>query len=563
MPHAPQDLSGALASYDESLSRLERTIRDFEDVDMTPGGSPDLADRAQEMLWAFLSPGELHRRAGGASDMLDSSRIGAAIITASGLICEANAAAERHDGLTVGRTLADCGIEPVGTRVFKALSLSPEADASRSHQIAQIHTRSATGGDSGVRTVFLSPQPVAAGTDPRWLMILSPPPVPDEAFALITEAFGLSETETAIAIAFVRGQSLRQIADQRDRSYATIRNQFQAVLEKTDCATQVDLVQLATSLSLMQGAVRSFEGRAAAPARIDAADIPLRLPRPGGRQLEVRIDGDPGGRPVLNLFSLFGPGVTPAIARRLRTRGICLVSPWRPGFGGTDRPRAAEDWNACFASDVRALLDGLEIERCAVLARASASQSFYELALRLPDRIARGTVVNGLVPRRYIAGKRAASRWTTTLMSASFVSYPVARMILAAGEKLLRRSDTVSFLQKMYDHSPSDRAALGDPDVAASILNGVADVVRQGLDAGVNDIVSGFAAWTTDLGALEMPITLYHGRDDPNVPFDSVAEFARDNGQCMTLVPEDGGGQLCFSHIDRVLDLAVGDAPHA
>ncbi|WP_298435257.1 hypothetical protein [uncultured Jannaschia sp.] len=559
MPQAPRDPSGALASYDESLSRLERTIRDFEEVDPKPGGSPDLADRAQEMLWAFLSPGELHRRADGASDMLDSSRIGAAIITASGLICEANAAAETHDGLTVGRTLADCGIEPVGTRVFKALSQSPEADAPRRHQIAQIHT----GSDGGVRTVFLSPQPVAPGTDPRWLMILSPPPVPIEAFALITDAFGLSETETAIAGAFVRGQSLRQIADQRGRSYATIRNQFQAVLEKTDCATQVDLVQLATSLSLMQGAVRSFEGRAAAPARIDAADTPLCLPRPGGRRLEVRIDGDPGGRPVLNLFSLFGPGVTPAIAGKLRARNICLVSPWRPGFGGTDRPRASEDWNACFASDVRTLLDSLEIKRCAVLARASASQSFYELALRLPDRIASGTVVNGLVPRRYIAGKRAASRWTTTLMSASFVSYPVARMILAAGEKLLRRSDTVSFLQKMYDHSDSDRAALGDPDVAASILNGVSDVVRQGLDAGVNDIVSGFAAWMTDLGALDVPITLYHGRDDPNVPFASVAEFARDNGHCMALVPEDGGGQLCFSHIDKVLDIVLAEGPRA
>ncbi|WP_339644917.1 hypothetical protein [Jannaschia helgolandensis] len=147
-------------------------------------------------------------------------------------------------------------------------------------------------------------------------------------------------------------------------------------------------------------------------------------------------------------------------------------------------------------------------------------------------------------------------------MGASFVSYPVARMILAAGQRLLRQSDPVSFLQKMYDHSPSDRTTLGDPAIVASIVRGVEDVVRQGLDAGVNDPVSGFAAWTTDLGALTVPVILYHGREDPNVPFNSVAESARDNAHCMTLLPENGGGQLCYSHIDRVLDLLPGDDDH-
>ena len=230
--------------------------------------------------------------------------------------------------------------------------------------------------------------------------------------------------------------------------------------------------------------------------------------------------------------------------------------------GGTDKPLHSGDWHGCFAGVVRSLLDSLEIETCTVLARASASQSFYELALLLPDRVARGVVVNGLVPRRYIAGKRTASRWTATLMGASFVSYPVARMILAAGQRLLRQSDPVSFLQKMYDHSPSDRTTLGDPAIVASIVRGVEDVVRQGLDAGVNDLVSGFAAWTTDLGALTVPVILYHGREDPNVPFNSVAESARDNAHCMTLLPENGGGQLCYSHIDRVLDLLPGDDDH-
>ena len=176
----------------------------------------------------------------------------------------------------------------------------------------------------------------------------------------------------------------------------------------------------------------------------------------------------------------------------------------------------------------------------------------------LPDRITHGVVVNGLIPRKYIAEKSVASKWTNVLMSASLVSYPVARMILGAGERLLRRSDPVSFLQKMYGHSEVDKERLGDADVVASILEGVKGIVNQGLDAGVHDMVSGFGSWDTDLDALRVPVTVYHGVDDPNVPCDGVAEFVKDHSASMTMVTEQGGGQLCYSHFDQVLDLLLG-----
>ena len=213
--------------------------------------------------------------------------------------------------------------------------------------------------------------------------------------------------------------------------------------------------------------------------------------------------------------------------------------------------------STCLAGDITVVLDSLGLERCAWFARASASQSFYDMATGLPERITHGVVVNGLVPRRYIARKSVTSKWTSALISASFVSYPVARMILGAGERLIRKTDTTAFLQKMYGHSASDREALADHDVAASILAGVQHVVAQGLDAGVEDIVSGISAWTPPFDRLRAPVTLYHRREDPNVPFDGVAELARGHCAHPTLLPEDAGGQLWYSHFNRILDLAV------
>ncbi|WP_417806842.1 hypothetical protein [Thioclava sp.] len=181
------------------------------------------------------------------------------------------------------------------------------------------------------------------------------------------------------------------------------------------------------------------------------------------------------------------------------------------------------------------------------------------MAIHLPERITHGIVVNGPVPRRYIAQNSVASKWTNALMSASFVSCGVTRMPLGAGERLIRNTDTTAFPQKMYGHSARDREALADHNVAASIFTGVQHVMAPSLEAGAGaeDIGSGLSAWTTQVDRLRAPIILYHGREDPNVPFGSVAEFARDHGSHLTLLPEDGGGQLWYSHFNHILDLAV------
>ncbi len=547
-----------LKSYDENLTKLAASVRDLEKEGVFNRGplqapktvaATDFEDLARVTLQDFIefSADDVET----SMSRFQRSDISAVVIDAKGMIQDANQIATEVYGLRTGATLFECGIEMHGNDQF---ARAIEAFDTEEQTEQPFHLLQVFGGPGlGILTMVMA-QIESEETSRQYLVLCSPKQDQDDAIEVIAKNFGLSPVEAEIAKAFARGTSLRQIAADRGRSYTTIRNQFQTVLEKTECGSQSDLLQFANSLSTLFANAKTIMRPVETP--LTGA---LHLPRPGGRKLEVVISGDPQGTPILNIFSLFGPGITPAIERKLQKRGICLISPWRPGFSETSKPRKGQDLVECLAGDLTALLDSLEIAQCAWLGRASSSQSFYEAALLLPERISKGVVVNGLVPRKYIAGKSVASKWTNTLMGASIVSYPVARMILGAGEQLMRRSDTVSFLQKMYDHSETDKIALGDPVTAASILEGVQGVVRQGLDAGVQDIVSGFAAWNTDLAALSIPITLYHGIDDPNVPIDGVAEFARDHPEVMTLITEQGGGQLCYSHFDRVLDLLTKD----
>jgi len=545
-----------LKVYDESISKLYDAIsRNETDEPIDIADKNDFEFVARATLAKFLDNSDQSDLGAGAFQRLPSASVSAIVVNSAGLIREANSQALTMHGLRIGANLKECGLQVQGADDLAVLL--PGSDEGAGDAMATSLIQVASGSGQGIFTVLASRLEVAAGSEALFLLLFSSRQNLDEAVSLIGTKFDLSRTEVEIARAFIGGTSLREISEQRGRSYTTIRNQFQMVLEKTQCGSQSDLVQFVASLSTLF--TNSKAVLQPVPVRSRKS---MTIPRPGGRTIEVLVSGDPDGTPILSLFSLFGPGVTPAIEKKLRARGIALISIWRPGFGGTSKPRKGEAREACLKGDVKALLDALEIESCPCLIRASASQAFYDLALEIPERITHALVVNGLVPRQYIAKNKAASKWTNLLMSASFVSYPVARLILASGERLLRRSGTVAFLQKMYEHSPSDCEALGDPDVAASILEGVEGVTTQGLDAGVHDLVSGFTPWTMDLDALIVPIVLYHGVDDPNVPLESVRDFASDHPTAMTLLVQEGGGQLCYTHIDQILDLLMQESLH-
>ena len=93
--------------------------------------------------------------------------------------------------------------------------------------------------------------------------------------------------------------------------------------------------------------------------------------------------------------------------------------------------------------------------------------------------------------------------------------------------------------------------------MVASIRQGVEESAKQGLSASAEDMVDGFQDWADDLLNLAVPVTLYHGAADPNIPLEGVREMAIDHCDILQLVEEpDGGGQLCYSHFETVLDLA-------
>jgi DNA-binding NarL/FixJ family response regulator len=72
-----------------------------------------------------------------------------------------------------------------------------------------------------------------------------------QALKLLSDRAKLTEAELSVLECFACGAGLRQIAASRQRSYTTIRNQFQAILEKTGCQSQTDLLRILLGLSYL------------------------------------------------------------------------------------------------------------------------------------------------------------------------------------------------------------------------------------------------------------------------------------------------------------------------
>ena len=387
------------------------------------------------------------------------------------------------------------------------------------------------------------------------LIIIMDTPCSDETLILFSDKFGLTEAESEVIKSFVNGVSLKKIAELRQRSYATIRNQFQAILEKTGCPTQTELLRHLLSISYLLSFASTIAERE--PHEIEKK---ITLKRPDNRCVDVRLYGDPNGSPIVILPSLFGMPITHKIEKTLRARSILIIGIWRPGFGYSSDVLPGDDLYQCLADDICAVLDSRGIAKCPILGRASAARSMFNLANLIPDRLSRLCIVNSLVPIQYLSKNKKISRWTSALVSASTLSPSFATLILKTGKNLMLRNGAKHFIKSMYRLSAADVTAVEDAEIATSIYEGTILCENQGFSAPARDMLEGFEDWSGDVGKPAAPVILLQGCYDPHIPIQASRTFAADFPEEVELIEfADGGGLLNYTHTEQILDIALQD----
>ncbi|MBB1520980.1 alpha/beta fold hydrolase [Aquipseudomonas guryensis] len=246
-----------------------------------------------------------------------------------------------------------------------------------------------------------------------------------------------------------------------------------------------------------------------------------------GRDLAYQQYGSPDGVPLLVFHGLPGCRLQAALldapARRL---GVRLIAADRPGVGRSSPcpQRSILSWS----EDVAQLADQLGLARFGVLGISCGGPYALACALRLSDQLSFAGLVAGIGPMD-IPQIRSGQHPALKLLFALARLHPSLIMPMLGLDRRLFLGDAMAALRKLTGMMtvPDQRFIHEHPGLAEQFALSLAEAYRSGI-AGVQQEVSLIAAARGfELGAIEMPVHLYQGAHDRNVP-PAMAEHIAD-----------------------------------
>lgn len=244
-----------------------------------------------------------------------------------------------------------------------------------------------------------------------------------------------------------------------------------------------------------------------------------------GRTLSFRRHGEPGGEPVFYFHGFPGSRLE---AGFVALGGLSLYGVERPGYGLSDpaRRRRLADWPA----DIGALADHLGLERFSVLGISGGGPYAAACAWAMPDRVKNAAIVAPIGPpvapgmdggrmRALLRfGRRGWMQSPVIAIARALLLHPSSeRRFLAQREKLLKT--------RRYARTPKEGAALS-VEFMRHQLHNWREGIRRSLAGLFSDARIYGEPWPFDLGAIRVPVHLWHGEEDHVVPVTVAQHYA-------------------------------------
>jgi pimeloyl-ACP methyl ester carboxylesterase len=234
-----------------------------------------------------------------------------------------------------------------------------------------------------------------------------------------------------------------------------------------------------------------------------------------GRRIVVAEWGEPEGRPML-LFQgspgsrLFCPDID-----AIRSAGIRLLSPDRPGYGTSDpKPgRTLLDW----ADDVRQLGEALRLGQFPVIGWSSGGQFAMACAYALGDRIPSLALIAADGPLDEVPGIRASYPPTVSALIDLIRTNPVAARLALLERHSWYANDPGSITRGAAeaDGNDPDSVYRRDPAVRAALDVMFQEGAHQGAAGLVDDLIAYHQPWGFSPADIRQPTAVWWGEEDP------------------------------------------------
>ncbi|RDI53352.1 alpha/beta fold hydrolase [Nocardia mexicana] len=237
-----------------------------------------------------------------------------------------------------------------------------------------------------------------------------------------------------------------------------------------------------------------------------------------GRRLGYYEFGDPDGVPCVYVPGWPASGLLGGIYDApARDAGVRWISVDKPGIGNsTADPRRSL---LGYADDLARLADDLGLDRFAVVGESGGAPHTFALAHARPDRLTTAIVVAGMGPaheKNVREGMGTTNRRLITL--ARRAPWLLRLQMLMLGRMLRDPAKAQRWERSMRSHAlEAERQALDRVDTTW-LTRAAADALRDGGRAATEELAMITRPWGFALSDITVPVELWHGAADRNVP---------------------------------------------
>jgi pimeloyl-ACP methyl ester carboxylesterase len=238
---------------------------------------------------------------------------------------------------------------------------------------------------------------------------------------------------------------------------------------------------------------------------------------PDGRELAWLESGDPSGAPVFVFHGTPGSRLQVSFDEEpIIAAGVRFIAPDRPGYGHSTfhRGRRLADW----ATDVACLADHLKIDRFSVIGISGGGPHAAVCARFLGARVVSAGIVSGVGPladpgaEEGMAGfNRVVTRLARTSM---YFVYPPFTL----SASIFRRWPELALRAAAGQLPASDLEILNRPDVRRAFVEDYRRTSPTSALAAAQDFALFANDWGFRLEDVDVPVHLWQGDDDRNVP---------------------------------------------
>ncbi|HEV7475039.1 MAG TPA: alpha/beta hydrolase [Pyrinomonadaceae bacterium] len=290
-------------------------------------------------------------------------------------------------------------------------------------------------------------------------------------------------------------------------------------------------------------------------------NIDNRLVLPDGRTLAYAKFGKPDGFPVMYFHGAPSSRLEPSILGddAWRDLGLRVVAPDRPGMGGSDFQlnRGFSDW----PKDVVSLADSLGWQQFSVMGFSGGGAYAAVCAAKIPERLRAAVIVSGGWQMNLKDAQDLPITNRLVWILASRAPFMLPLLLKFMGKAPGTREQELAQAKKIFP--AADYAALEPPGRLEAFGDVLRESLRQGTKGAAWDMRLYGCEFDFRLDEIRMPLKLFHGVQDANVPVGMVRRIAGELPKAELVTYEDDAhiSTLC-NHLDEFAAALIPKLQH-